>query len=106
MDADLANNAAGWQWIAGCGADAAPYFRIFNPVLQGQKFDPHGTYVKRWAPELTKLPDCYLHTPWIAPTEMLQRAGITLGSNYPTPLIDLAEGRKRALAAFNQFNQR
>ena len=106
VDADLANNAAGWQWIAGCGADAAPYFRIFNPVLQGQKFDPHGTYVKRWVPELTKLPDCYLHTPWIAPTEVLQRAGITLGSNYPTPLIDLAEGRKRALTAFNQFNQR
>ena len=64
MDADLANNAAGWQWIAECGADTAPYFRIFNPVLQGQEFDPHGAYVKRWAPELTKLPDRYPHTPY------------------------------------------
>ncbi len=89
VDADLANNAASWQWVAGCGADAAPFFRIFNPVLQGEKFDPDGAYVRRWVPELAGLPDKFIHKPWLAPPK-----------NYPEPIVDLAEGRERALAAF------
>ncbi|HEY4077613.1 MAG TPA: deoxyribodipyrimidine photo-lyase [Rhizomicrobium sp.] len=90
-DADLANNAANWQWVAGCGADAAPFFRIFNPVLQGEKFDPHGSYVRRYVPELENVPDKYIHKPWAAPTPP---------RNYPAPIVDLAEGRERALATF------
>ena len=99
VDADLANNVAGWQWVAGCGADAAPYFRIFNPVLQGQKFDADGRYVRRWIPELAPLPDRYLHAPWLAPDEVLRNAGIRLGETYPMPLVEPDVGRKRALAA-------
>ena len=99
VDADLANNVAGWQWVAGCGADAAPYFRIFNPVLQGQKFDADGRYVRRWIPELARLPDRYLHAPWLAPDEALSKAGIRLGETYPMPLVQPDVGRKRALAA-------
>ena len=99
VDADLANNVAGWQWVAGCGADAAPYFRIFNPVLQGQKFDADGRYVRRWIPELARLPDRYLHAPWLAPDEALSKAGIRLGETYPMPLVEPDVGRKRALAA-------
>jgi len=98
-DADLANNVAGWQWVAGCGADAAPYFRIFNPILQGQKFDANGRYVRRWIPELAALPDRYLHAPWLAPNEVLSDAGIRLGETYPIPLVEPGVGRKRALAA-------
>lgn len=94
VDADLANNAASWQWVAGCGADAAPYFRIFNPVLQGRKFDPDGAYVRRFVPELRSLDTRYLHAPWEAPA--LDRAGI----RYPDPIVDLAAGRARALEAF------
>jgi deoxyribodipyrimidine photo-lyase len=100
VDADLANNSASWQWIAGCGADAAPYFRIFNPVTQGKKFDAEGAYVRRYVPELAALPDKYLHAPWEAPAELLQRAGITLGTTYPEPIVDLRESRERALNAF------
>jgi len=100
VDADLANNSASWQWIAGCGADAAPFFRIFNPVTQGQKFDPEGVYVRKYVPEIAKLPDKYLHSPWQAPAEVLERAGIKLGQNYPAPIVDLQLSRKRALAAF------
>jgi len=99
VDADLANNVAGWQWVAGCGADAAPYFRIFNPVLQGQKFDADGRYVRRWIPELARLPDRYLHAPWLADEEVLRNAGIRLGETYPMPLVEPDVGRKRALAA-------
>ncbi len=99
VDADLANNTLGWQWTAGCGADAAPYFRIFNPVMQGLKFDPDGIYVRRWVPEIAKLPDKWLHSPWTAPTDVLVEAGITLGSSYPAPIVDHNEARKRALAA-------
>ena len=100
VDADLANNSAGWQWIAGCGADAAPYFRVFNPVTQGQKFDPDGTYTRRYVPELKELPDKYLFNPWTAPAEVLTQAGVRLGENYPEPIVDLKLSRERALQAF------
>lgn len=100
VDADLANNAGGWQWIGGCGADAAPYFRVFNPVLQGQKFDPDGRYVRQWVPELKHMPDKYIHAPWTAPPMVLRGAGVTLGRDYPAPIIDHALGRQRALDAF------
>jgi deoxyribodipyrimidine photo-lyase len=100
VDADLANNTLGWQWSAGCGADAAPYFRIFNPVLQGRKFDPEGKYVTRWVPELAALPARWVHAPWQAPAAVLARAGVELGRTYPAPVVDHAEARARALAAF------
>jgi deoxyribodipyrimidine photo-lyase len=100
VDADLANNSLGWQWSAGCGADAAPYFRIFNPVLQGQRFDPEGTYLRTWVPELNRLPDRYLHQPWTAPPVVLREAGIELGTTYPLPVVDLKQSREAALAAF------
>jgi deoxyribodipyrimidine photo-lyase len=100
VDADLANNAASWQWVAGCGADAAPYFRVFNPVLQGEKFDPEGEYVRRYVPELAKLDARYIHRPWEAPAEVLKAAGITLGKTYPKPIVDHAKARERALAAY------
>ncbi|MDE2516298.1 MAG: deoxyribodipyrimidine photo-lyase [Rhodospirillales bacterium] len=100
LDADLAANAASWQWVAGSGADAAPYFRVFNPVLQGRKFDADGAYVRRFVPELAGLPDAYLHAPWEAPAAILASAGVRLGVTYPAPIVDLAEGRARALAAF------
>ena len=100
VDADLANNAASWQWIAGCGADAAPYFRIFNPVGQGEKFDARGQYVRRWCPELAKLPDDLIHKPWEAPPLILKQAGVTLGITYPKPIVDHKAARERALTAF------
>ena len=100
VDADLANNTLGWQWVAGCGADAAPYFLIFNPILQGKKFDKEGRYVRRWVPELADLPDKFLHEPWSAPGDVLEEAGVTLGEDYPHPIIEHAEGRKRALEAY------
>lgn len=102
VDADLANNSAGWQWVAGCGADAAPYFRIFNPVTQGQKFDPDGRYVRRYVPELDALPARFIHNPWDAPASLLKQAGITLGESYPYPTVDLKASRERALAAFHE----
>lgn len=102
VDADLASNTLGWQWSGGCGADAAPYFRIFNPMTQGKKFDPEGDYVRRWVPELAKLPSKYIHEPWEAPEELLAQAGCRLGEDYPEPLIDHKAGRQRALAAFDQ----
>jgi len=100
VDADLANNSASWQWVAGCGADAAPYFRVFNPVTQGRKFDPEGAYVRRWVPEIAGLPDKHLHAPWEAPPEVLARAGVRLGETYPAPIVDHQAARKRALSAF------
>jgi deoxyribodipyrimidine photo-lyase len=100
VDADLASNSASWQWVAGCGTDAAPYFRVFNPVLQGEKFDPAGRYVRRFVPELASLPDRWLHRPWEAPEAVLRGAGVTLGRDYPRPVVDPAAGRARALAAF------
>ncbi len=103
VDADLANNTLGWQWVTGCGADAAPYFRIFNPVSQGEKFDPNGDYVRRWVPELSKLPREWIHQPWQAPDEVLKKAGVVLGKNYPRPLVDHAAARERALTAFRKM---
>ncbi len=100
LDADLANNAASWQWVAGCGADAAPYFRIFNPVTQGRKFDPAGDYVRCHVPELAALPEKFVHCPWEAPDDALEEAGIELGKTYPAPIVDLAESRQRALDAY------
>ena len=100
VDGDLANNTFGWQWSAGCGADAAPYFRIFNPVLQGRKFDPGGKYVRRWIPELAALPDRWLHEPFEAPSGTLQQAGIKLGETYPKPIVNHDEARDRALEAY------
>jgi len=99
VDADLANNAGGWQWVAGCGADAAPYFRIFNPVLQGQKFDTRGDYVRRWVPELRRLPDQDLHAPFATSQARLAAAGVRLGVDYPEPLVEHDFARQRALAA-------
>lgn len=103
FDADFASNSASWQWVAGCGADAAPYFRIFNPVTQGEKFDPDGEYTRRWVPELAELPKKYLYQPWEAPPMMLQAAGVKLGENYPQPIVDLKASRERALAAFKSM---
>ncbi|XBQ15726.1 MAG: deoxyribodipyrimidine photo-lyase [Oceanicaulis sp.] len=103
VDADLANNAAGWQWVAGSGADAAPYFRIFNPVTQSQKFDPEGDYIRRWVPELKDLPKKAIHAPWEADRSALRKAGVTLGETYPERIVDHAEARKRALAAFEKI---
>jgi deoxyribodipyrimidine photo-lyase len=105
VDADLANNAASWQWVAGCGADAAPFFRVFNPSLQGMRFDPHGVYVRRWIPELARLPDALVHAPWTARPVDLLAAGVRLGADYPLPLVDHAQARERALAAFAQIRQ-
>jgi deoxyribodipyrimidine photo-lyase len=96
VDADLASNSANWQWVAGCGADAAPFFRIFNPVLQGEKFDPQGTYVRKFVPELKTVPEKYVHKPWEAPQPP---------ANYPAPIVDLAAGRERALAAFQALKR-
>jgi deoxyribodipyrimidine photo-lyase len=100
VDADLASNAASWQWVAGSGADAAPYFRIFNPMLQSKKFDPRGDYIRRYVPELGKLPTQHLHAPWEAPADVLRAAGVTIGESYPRPLVDHGMARKRALAAY------
>jgi deoxyribodipyrimidine photo-lyase len=105
VDADLANNTLGWQWTAGCGADAAPYFRVFNPTLQGKKFDPDGAYVRRWIPELAKLDARYIHEPTKAPADALKRAGITLGKDYPKPIVDHGEARDRALAALDTIKK-
>ncbi len=103
VDADLPSNTAGWQWVAGTGADAAPYFRIFNPVLQGGKFDPEGAFIRRWVPELADLPDKALYAPWEASPAVLDRAGVTLGESYPQPIVDLKASRERALEAFQQI---
>ncbi|MDP1912724.1 deoxyribodipyrimidine photo-lyase [Brevundimonas sp.] len=99
VDADLASNVQNWQWVAGSGADASPYFRIFNPVTQGQKFDADGRYVRRWAPELRGVPDRWLHAPWTAPPEVLRDARVRLGLDYPRPIVDHDLARKRALEA-------
>lgn len=105
VDADLANNSASWQWVAGCGADAAPYFRIFNPVSQGQKFDPEGKYVRHFVPEIANLPDKYLFSPWEAPKEVLKEADISLGKTYPNPIVDLKQSRETALKAFESLKK-
>lgn len=103
LDADLANNTLGWQWVAGCGADAAPFFRIFNPILQGEKFDPRGSYIRTWVPELKNLPDQWIHKPFKAPALTLKSAGIALGKNYPNPIVDHTQARNQALLHYRNL---
>lgn len=105
VDADPASNAASWQWVAGSGADASPYFRIFNPVLQGEKFDPEGDYVRRFVPELADMPKKFIHKPWAAPDQVLETAGVRLGDTYPHPIIDHQLARDRALTAYQQIKE-
>ena len=105
VDADLASNTLGWQWTAGCGADAAPFFRIFNPVRQGQKFDPDETYVRHWCPELSGLPAGTAHEPWLLDADRLSAAGIDAGSVWRSPVVDLAASRAEALAAYQQLKE-
>ncbi len=106
VDADPASNSASWQWTAGSGADAAPYFRVFNPITQGEKFDETGDYVRKWCPELAELPRKYLYQPWEAGPIILRQAGITLGETYPHPIVGHKEGRERALAAYETLKER
>ena len=103
VDADLANNTMGWQWAAGSGADAQPFFRIFNPISQGERYDPDGMYVRRWVPELADLPAKHIHQPWNAPADVLADAGVELGTTYPEPIVDHSEARDRALAAYQEI---
>lgn len=105
VDADLANNILGWQWTAGCGADAAPFFRVFNPVTQGRKFDPNGDYVRHWIPELSRLPTQWIHAPWMASRETMSSLKIKLGTDYPHPIVQHDAARKRALAAFKKLRK-
>jgi deoxyribodipyrimidine photo-lyase len=105
VDADLASNTQGWQWAAGCGADAAPYFRIFNPITQGDKFDARGEYARKWIPELEKVPKKFVFSPWMAPSSVLAESGVSLGENYPDPCVDHSEARARALAALATLKQ-
>ncbi len=101
VDGDVASNNGGWQWTAGTGTDAAPYFRIFNPVSQGRRFDPDGAYVRRWVPELARVPDAFVHQPWTMPLEVQAAAGCVVGRDYPAPIVDHAFARDRALAAYS-----
>jgi len=105
LDADLASNACSWQWVGGSGADASPYFRIFNPVAQGEKFDKAGEYTRRWVPELANMPDKFLHKPWEAPAEILAEAGVVLGDTYPEPLVDHKSAREAALSAYSTLKE-
>jgi deoxyribodipyrimidine photo-lyase len=104
VDADLANNSASWQWVAGSGADAAPYFRIFNPVAQGERCDAEGAYVRRWLPQLARLPNAFIHKPWEADAATLASAAVKLGRTYPRPILDHAKARERALAAYRNIS--
>jgi deoxyribodipyrimidine photo-lyase len=105
LDGDPANNNGGWQWTAGVGTDAAPYFRVFNPVVQGQKFDPNGDYVRRWLPELSRVPAKFIHNPWTMPPGEQRQAGCVIGNDYPAPIIDHAFARERTLAAYAQAKE-
>ncbi len=105
LDADLANNSASWQWIAGSGADAAPYFRIFNPVLQGERFDADGKYTRHFVPELKNLPQQFLFKPWEAPSEILKNAGVVLGQNYPKPIVEMSASRDQAMLAYQMISK-
>lgn len=102
LDGDIASNNGGWQWVAGTGTDAAPYFRVFNPITQSQKFDPNGTYIRRWVPELRTVLDAYIHTPWKMDTRTQEKANLRLGKDYPLPIIDLAFSRQRAIETYKQ----
>ncbi|MBL0941666.1 MAG: deoxyribodipyrimidine photo-lyase [Alphaproteobacteria bacterium] len=104
VDADLASNSASWQWVAGCGADAPPFSRIFNPIIQGEKFDPHGNYIRKWVPELRLLPTAFIHKPWQASETTLKNAGVELGKTYPYPMIEHSKARTRALDANKVYN--
>ena len=105
VDADIGSNSAGWQWISGSGADASPYFRIFNPILQGKKFDPNGEYVKKFIPALDKIPEKYIHSPWEMSIDEQEKYNFLLGRDYPEPIVDLSDTRKRALAAFKSISE-
>jgi len=103
VDADIPNNVQGWQWTAGTGADASPYFRVFNPMLQGSKFDRNGDYIRKWVPELKLVPNKFLNCPWEAPASVLKEAGVELGVDYPEPIVDHREMREKALAAYKEL---
>ncbi|HDR4725163.1 deoxyribodipyrimidine photo-lyase [Bacillus cereus group sp. Sample62] len=105
LDADIANNTMGWQWVAGSGADASPYFRIFNPITQGEKFDENGEYIRNWIPELRDIPNKYIHKPWEASEQILQKANIKLGDTYPFPIVDHKAARERALCAYKNMKE-
>jgi deoxyribodipyrimidine photo-lyase len=102
VDGDPAANNGGWQWTAGTGTDAAPYFRVFNPTLQAKKFDPQGNYVRRWVPELSVVPETYIHTPWEMPSGLQDKVGCVVGKDYPLPIVDHALARQRALDAYRK----
>jgi deoxyribodipyrimidine photo-lyase len=104
LDGDPASNNGGWQWVSGTGTDAAPYFRVFNPMLQGKRFDPHGAYVRRWVPELAKVPDAFIHTPWEMPDDLQTKVGCVIGKDYPDPIVDHAMARERALTTYRKGN--
>jgi deoxyribodipyrimidine photo-lyase len=106
IDGDIANNLGGWQWTAGVGSDRQPWFRIFNPVLQGRRFDPAGDWVRRWVPELADVPTKHVHAPWEMDREVAAEAGVRWGETYPRPIVDIKEGRERALAAFREATGR
>ena len=103
VDADLAQNSMNWQWVAGCGVDAAPYFRIFNPITQSKRFDSEGSYIRRWCPVLSDLPSKYIHAPWEAPDHILKLANVKISVNYPEPILDLKDTRERALQVFQSI---
>jgi deoxyribodipyrimidine photo-lyase len=100
VDGDVASNNGGWQWVAGTGLGAAPYFRIFNPVTQGRRFDPTGSYARRWVPELSRVPDAHVHDPWTMPPDLQAAVGCVIGRDYPAPIVDHAAARLRALGAY------
>ena len=105
IDFNIANNVSGWQWVAGTGADASPYFRIFNPILQGEKFDPNGEYVTKWCPELKNVPIEFLHKPWEMPEQMQNQINFKLGHSYPLPIVKHVEARNSALKAFQDLKK-
>ncbi len=105
VDGDIANNNGGWQWSASTGTDPQPYFRIFNPVLQGKRFDPEGEYVRQWVPELRDVPGRYLHAPWEMPRNVQESCGVRIGSDYPAPIVEHAMARGRALDAYSAVSK-
>jgi deoxyribodipyrimidine photo-lyase len=105
VDGDPAANNGGWQWTAGTGTDAAPYFRIFNPILQGKRHDPQGAYVRRWVPELAGVPDRYIHTPWEMDAEVQRASGCVIGRDYPGPIVDHKQARERTLDAYRRARE-